>query len=65
MRTWLFADQTQLAHQPTHTKATDAYAILTQHAQNAAAASGASTLVEQLIDLTAQGNPACINMAAP
>ena len=41
------------------------YAILTQHAQNASATSRSSTLVEQLIDLTAQGNPACINTAAP
>jgi hypothetical protein len=60
----LFADQAQLTHQPTHTKPANAYAILTQHTQNAAAASRSSTLVEQLIDLTAQGNPASINTAA-
>lgn len=60
---WLLADQAQLTHQPTHTKATNAYAILTQHAQSAAASSRASTLVEQLIDLAAQHNAACVNTA--
>jgi len=36
----------------------------TQHTQNASTASRASTLVEQLVDLTAQCNAARINTAA-
>ena len=64
VRAWLLADQAQLAHQPTHAKAANAYAIFTQHAQNASATSRSSTLVEQLIDLAAQCNAACINTAA-
>lgn len=38
VRAGLFADQAQLAHQPPHAKAANAYAILTQHAQDAATA---------------------------
>ncbi len=64
VRAWLLADQAQLTHQPTHTKTANADAILTQHTQNAATASRASTLVEQLVNLTAQCNAACINTAA-
>jgi hypothetical protein len=64
VRAWLLADQAQLAHQPTHAKTANAYAILAQHAQDAATARRSSTLVEQLVNLTAQCNAACINTAA-
>lgn len=35
-----------LAHQPTHTKTTNRHAALAKHAQDAAAASRASTLAD-------------------
>lgn len=64
VRARLLADQAQLTHQPTHAKAANTDAILTQHTQNASAASRASTLIEQLVDLAAQCNAARINTAA-
>ncbi|MOA55865.1 hypothetical protein D3C78_1797400 [compost metagenome] len=62
MRARLLADEPQLAHQATNLEAPDHHAILTQHAENTAAARGATALVEQLVNPAAQGHTVYIDV---
>src|SRR5690606_3598913 len=65
MRARLLADEPKLAHQTPNLETPDRHAILTQHAQNAAAARSATALAEQLVDPATQGHTAHIDAMPP